>query len=72
VSEATQGHYAHTKEAALLQGAQKGRRIKVVMLGAGSGFTEPLMTDILNIPALDGGSLLSSTSTPSGWNWLTS
>ena len=57
MSEATQGHYAHTKEATLLQGAQKGRRIKVVMLGAGSGFTEPLMTDILNIPALDGGEL---------------
>jgi len=57
VSDEKQGHHAHTKEAALLEGAQKGRRIKVVMLGAGSGFTEPLMTDILNIPALEGGEL---------------
>ena len=57
MSDEKQGHHAHTKEAALLEGAQKGRRIKVVMLGAGSGFTEPLMTDILNIPALEGGEL---------------
>ncbi|HLS90897.1 MAG TPA: alpha-galactosidase [Limnochordia bacterium] len=57
MSEETQGHYAHTKEADLLGGGQTGRRIKVVMLGAGSGFTEPLMTDILNIPGLDGGEL---------------
>lgn len=57
MSDERQGHHAHTKEASLLGGEQSGRRIKVVMLGAGSGFTEPLMTDILNIPGLQGGEL---------------
>ena len=57
MSEDKQGHHAHTKEAELLGGAQATRRIKVVMLGAGSGFTEPFMTDILNIPGLAGGEL---------------
>ncbi|MFZ5825467.1 MAG: alpha-galactosidase [Bacillota bacterium] len=31
--------------------------IKVVMLGAGSGFTQPLMIDILSVPALSGGEI---------------
>lgn len=53
----TQGHQAHTKSADLLAKGTSPGRIKVVMLGAGSGFTQPLMTDILNIPSLTGGEI---------------
>lgn len=55
--EKQQGHQAHTRSARLLPGEREGRRIKVVMLGAGSGFTQPLVTDILNIPSLPGGEI---------------
>jgi len=32
-------------------------RVKITMLGAGSGFTQPLMVDTLNIPSIDGGEI---------------
>ena len=31
--------------------------VKITLLGAGSGFTQPLMTDILNIEGLDRGTI---------------
>jgi alpha-galactosidase len=57
--EAVPGHLAHTRSAdepRVLPG-RAGRPIKVVMLGAGSGFTPPLMNDLLSIPGLQGGEI---------------
>ncbi|HEX4084792.1 MAG TPA: alpha-glucosidase/alpha-galactosidase [Chthoniobacteraceae bacterium] len=53
------GHASHTKtaHAAGLPGAMR-RPIKVTMLGAGSGFTVPLMNDILRIPQNQGGRIV--------------
>lgn len=51
------GHESHTRAAELLDGARQHGRIKVVMLGAGSGFTQPLCTDVLSIPGLAGGEI---------------
>ena len=50
------GHAAHTQDAAAqgLPGAVQ-RPIKLVMLGAGSGFTPRLVNDVLRIPGNQGG-----------------
>ena len=58
-SNADQSHFSHTKTA----DSQKGlsgkmyRTIKIVMLGAGSGFTPRLMNDVLKIPGNRGGEI---------------
>lgn len=53
-----EGHQSHTQSADLIQvGSESKGHIKVVMLGAGSGFTQSLMTDVLNIPSLKGGEI---------------
>lgn len=52
-----EGHAAHTKDASLLEGEARGSYIKVVMLGAGSTFTQRLVTDVLNVSALPGGEI---------------
>lgn len=52
-----EGHSSHMKSASLLEGEAKGNRIKVVMLGAGSAFTQRLVTDVLNIASLPGGEI---------------
>ena len=50
------GHAEHTKSATLsaLRGTME-RPIKIVMLGAGSGFTPRLLNDVIRIPANRGG-----------------
>ena len=52
------GHVAHTKDAQEkgLDGAMR-RPIKVTMMGAGSGFTPRLTSDILSIPGNMGGTI---------------
>lgn len=52
-----EGHASHMKSAELLQGEAKGQHIKVIMLGAGSAFTQRLVTDVLNVSALTGGEI---------------
>ena len=52
------GHAAHTKKAenlGILQAVQ--RPLKVVFLGAGSGFLQPLFRDILCVPGTDRGEI---------------
>lgn len=53
------GHAAHTQDAAArgLPGAMH-RPIKVVLLGAGSGFTPRLINDLVRIPGHQGGTIL--------------
>src|SRR5690625_5186554 len=51
----SEGHSEHIRSAQLLAGKTNGRHVKVVMLGAGSAFTQRLVTDVLSIPALAGG-----------------
>ena len=41
--------------------------IKVTLLGAGSGFTQPLFTDILNIDGIDQGIIGLVDVDRSGW-----
>lgn len=55
-SDASKGHAEHTKDAATkgLPGSVL-RPIKVTVLGAGSGFTPRLISDVLQIPTADGG-----------------
>lgn len=56
--EKKEGHAAHTKDSA--QAGLRGtmlRKIKVTMLGAGSGFTPRLTNDILSIPGNIGGTI---------------
>lgn len=53
----SESHYSHTRSADLAAAGEAKAGIKVVMLGAGSGFTEPLVTDILHIPSLKGGEI---------------
>ena len=57
-NESESGHVAHTKSAASqgLSGAMR-RPVKIVMLGAGSGFTPRLMNDVLLIPGNQGGEI---------------
>lgn len=52
-----EGHESHMKSASLLEGESTGGRVKVVMLGAGSAFTQRLVTDVLSIPSLVGGEI---------------
>jgi alpha-galactosidase len=58
LDEQVQGHAAHTK-AAELRGlpGQMRRPIKVVMLGAGSGFTPTIVRDLLQTPGGQGGTI---------------
>jgi alpha-galactosidase len=58
MSAETQGHAAHTKDArqAGLPGVMP-RPIKLTMLGAGSGFTPRLVSDVLQIPENAGGQI---------------
>jgi alpha-galactosidase len=52
------GHAAHTQDAATsAMPGQFFRRIKLTMLGAGSGFTPRLVNDILRIPGNQGGTI---------------
>jgi len=54
----TQGHFAHSKRLGTLGMHDSIRRpIKVVFLGAGSGFLEQLFIDILSIPGADCGQI---------------
>jgi alpha-galactosidase len=53
-----QGHFAHSQRLEDLGACDSVKRpIKVVFLGAGSGFLERLFVDILNIPGADQGEL---------------
>jgi alpha-galactosidase len=56
--KASLGHAEHTKSAKItgLQGSFQ-RPIKITMMGAGSGFTIPLMNDIMRIPGNQGGAI---------------
>ena len=56
--ETTVGHAAHSKSAedVGLAGAMP-RPIKIVMLGAGSGFTPTILNDVLSIPGERGGQI---------------
>lgn len=53
------GHAGHTREADGQRGlpGRAHRPIKVVMLGAGSGFTPPLVNDLLRTPGMEGGEI---------------
>lgn len=53
------GHAAHTKAADSQRGLPGSflRPIKIVMLGAGSGFTPRLLRDLLQVPGLQGGQI---------------
>jgi alpha-galactosidase len=57
-SKKTLGHTEHTKSSDTLSlpGAM-GRPIKITMLGAGSGFTPRLITDVISIPGNLGGTI---------------
>ena len=56
--ETEKGHAAHTKDAEEKGLTGKMRRpIKVTMMGAGSGFTPRLTSDILSIPGSQGGTI---------------
>ena len=52
-----EGHASHMKSASLLEGETSGKHIKIVMLGAGSAFTQRLVTDVLNVAAIPGGEI---------------
>jgi alpha-galactosidase len=54
-----QGHAAHTQDMEQVTGLNGAmpRPIKLTMLGAGSGFTPRLISDILNIPGASGGTI---------------
>src|SRR5476649_1539238 len=54
----SKGHAEHTKSAKLdtLRGVIP-RPIKITMLGAGSGFTPRLVSDVLNIPGAETGTI---------------
>lgn len=54
---AKQHPQVHTQPARLLPGERQGRHIKVVLLGAGSRFSQAFVTDILNIPDIPGGEI---------------
>ena len=57
-TENSQGHFAHSKRLEELGAHDSMQRpIKVVFLGAGSGFLEQLFVDILNIPGADQGEI---------------
>lgn len=52
------GHVEHTKSADMIGLPGRFQRpIKITMLGAGSGFTPPLMSDVLKIPGNLGGTI---------------
>jgi len=55
----TQGHYAHTKDADSQQGLPGTMRgpMKLTMLGAGSGFTPRLVSDVVQIEGNDRGEI---------------
>lgn len=57
--KASKGHLEHSKSADNQRGlsGKIKRKIKIVMLGAGSGFTPTLMHDISRIPGIQGGSI---------------
>src|SRR5271155_3543616 len=54
-----QGHAAHTQDMEQVSGLSgvMPRPIKLTMLGAGSGFTPRLISDVLNIPGADRGTI---------------
>ncbi|MDP6546288.1 MAG: alpha-galactosidase [Phycisphaerae bacterium] len=57
-TEKPQGHFAHSRRLEEMGMHDSVRRpIKVVFLGAGSGFLERLFIDILNIPGTDRGEI---------------
>jgi len=51
------GHHAHTKKAQVGVLSAVSRPLKIVFLGAGSGFFERLFTDVLNMPGADTGEM---------------
>src|SRR4051812_31941577 len=57
--EQTKGHGAHTQDAEHSLGlpGKFTRPIKIVMLGAGSGFTPRLVNDVLKTPGADHGEI---------------
>jgi alpha-galactosidase len=59
ISKTDQSHFNHTRSADSQEGlrGKMYRPIKVVMLGAGSGFTPKLMNDVLKIPGNRGGEI---------------
>ena len=57
-TENSQGHFAHSQRLEELGASDSVQRpIKVVFLGAGSGFLERLFIDILQIPGADSGEI---------------
>ncbi|WP_176012715.1 alpha-glucosidase/alpha-galactosidase [Victivallis sp. Marseille-Q1083] len=56
MSEQTQSHAFHTKKAEQLGiTSSVSRPLKIVFMGAGSGFFQPLLTDVMNIPGAETG-----------------
>ena len=55
MSEEQQGHAAHSKTEELGILEEVSRPLKLVFLGAGSQFFQPLFVDVLNIPGADAG-----------------
>lgn len=51
------GHFEHSKKADIGITSGVTRPLKVVFLGAGSGFYEKLLSDVLNIPGTDRGEM---------------
>ncbi len=58
-TESVAGHAAHTQKADNPSGlpGKMPRSIKITMLGAGSGFTPRLMSDVMRIPGQAGGTI---------------
>jgi len=57
-TESNPGHFAHSQRLEQLGASESVQRsIKVVFLGAGSGFLEQLFLDILSIPGADAGEI---------------
>jgi alpha-galactosidase len=72
--EKAAGHAAHTQAMEGSRGlaGTMGRPIKVTMMGAGSGFTPRVVSDILQIPGEQGGTIALVDIDTSGWKPCTS